>query len=61
MYLGNNIGTRIGDKIMPKIDISTATSTSYSIASVCKTCDEGNYKVRINGTGACASNSITSN
>ncbi|MDI9867018.1 hypothetical protein QM480_21945 [Flectobacillus sp. DC10W] len=42
-------------------DIATATSTTYAIASVCKTCDEGNYKVRINGTGACASNSITSN
>jgi hypothetical protein len=42
-------------------DIATATSATYNIASVCKTCDEGNYKVRINGTGACASNSITSN
>ncbi|MDI9861610.1 hypothetical protein [Flectobacillus roseus] len=42
-------------------DIATATSASYTIVSVCKTCDEGNYKVRINGTGACASNSITSN
>ncbi|PAC25254.1 hypothetical protein, partial [Flectobacillus sp. BAB-3569] len=45
-------------------DIVGANSATYNIASicdVCDVCDEGSYKVEVSGTGACASQSVTSN
>jgi hypothetical protein len=42
-------------------DISGATNASYNIASICNVCDAGAYKVEVFGTGACASQSVTSN
>ncbi|MDI9880560.1 hypothetical protein [Flectobacillus longus] len=47
--------------IRNNVPISGATNASYSIASLCLSCgDAGNYKVNVYGTGACASNTITS-
>ncbi|MGX7690079.1 hypothetical protein ACWA1C_23125, partial [Flectobacillus roseus] len=43
------------------VDISGATNATYALTNICKSCNEGAYKVRIQGAGACLSSSIVSN
>ncbi|MFY7829841.1 MAG: hypothetical protein ACOVQ4_22085, partial [Flectobacillus sp.] len=46
--------------LLNDVEISGATNSTYALTNICKSCNEGIYKVRIQGTGACASNTILS-